>query len=321
MREGTLIPNPEFQRRLVWTNKDKQNFLLTVLEEYPFPEIYVAAGEVNLETGEGTEMLVDGQQRLATLRQYFNASPELKLSSDLVPYSELSEASQRGFLEYEVVVRDLGSLNLEDMKVVFRRINSTRYALNAMEIANARFDGEFKQFGESIAEDAFFDAHRVFSANDIRRMEDTRFALGFITTVMSTYFHRDSELEDYLKTYNDEFDIEPDLRKEMRRVMEFVESCNFKPISRVWKRADLFTLLVEIYRAIENQKMVLDPVEISKRLNKFYAKVDNIQPTQTPSDDVGQYYKAALQATNDRGSRITRGKVVANLISLEAGTN
>jgi len=72
LSDGVLIPNPEFQRRLVWTNNDKRNFLQTVLQEYPFPEIYIAAGDVDLETGRGTEMLVDGQQRMTTRQPYFN---------------------------------------------------------------------------------------------------------------------------------------------------------------------------------------------------------------------------------------------------------
>jgi hypothetical protein len=62
IRDKTLIPRPEFQRRLVWTNRDKIRFLETVLGGYPFPEIYIAAGDVDLDTGQGTEMLVDGQQ-------------------------------------------------------------------------------------------------------------------------------------------------------------------------------------------------------------------------------------------------------------------
>ena len=56
IQNGTLLPRPEFQRRLVWSNKHKLAFLKTVLEDYPFPEIYIAAGDVNSETGEGTEM-------------------------------------------------------------------------------------------------------------------------------------------------------------------------------------------------------------------------------------------------------------------------
>src|SRR5258706_6837093 len=89
IRNKTLIPNPEFQRRLVWTNKDKKNFLETVLNGYPFPEIYIAAGSVNPQTGEGVEWLVDGQQRVSTLYQYFEGSDELKLGRDIRAYSAL----------------------------------------------------------------------------------------------------------------------------------------------------------------------------------------------------------------------------------------
>ena len=155
MREGRLVPNPSFQRRLVWKSKDKQNFLKTVLDGFPFPEIYIALGEINLETGEGTEMLVDGQQRLTTLNQYFTGSPEIEPTKDFPPYSKLSYENKSEFLEYDVVIRDLGSLTINQIRSVFRRINSTSYSLNAMEISNARFDGEYKICGETVAANPF----------------------------------------------------------------------------------------------------------------------------------------------------------------------
>src|SRR6266849_4564263 len=104
--EGRLVPRPEFQRRLVWSNKHKQAFLDTILSGLPFPEVYVAAGDLDSDTGAGTELLVDGQQRLTTLHQYFRGSPDLPL--DGIPaYVELDDAAKLRFLQYEVVVRDL----------------------------------------------------------------------------------------------------------------------------------------------------------------------------------------------------------------------
>ncbi len=44
--DGTLIPRPEFQRRLVWALRHKNAFIQTVLEGFPIPEIYIAAGDV-----------------------------------------------------------------------------------------------------------------------------------------------------------------------------------------------------------------------------------------------------------------------------------
>ena len=50
IKNEKLIPQPDFQRRLVWSNKDKVNFIRTVLQDYPFPEIYIAYGNVNPDT-------------------------------------------------------------------------------------------------------------------------------------------------------------------------------------------------------------------------------------------------------------------------------
>ena len=314
IRDAKLIPNPDFQRRLVWTNKDKRSFLKTVLEQYPFPEVYIAAGEVDLDTGEGTEMLVDGQQRLTTLYEYFNGSKYLQLGKEIPPYSGLTEEEKTDFLEYKVVVRDLGKISIEEIKRVFQRINATSYLLNALEIQNAQYNGEFKQFGESVAANHFFEKHRTFSASEIRRMEDVRFALVYIITIMSTYFNRDSEIESYLITYNDEFDEKDDVSREMENVLNFVERCGFEDSSRAWNKADVFTLLVETHRAIERDKLPLDSSSVGEQPRRFYDRVDKHASSGEGDKSAAEYYTATQQGTNNRSSRITRGKTIADVI-------
>jgi len=199
IQSGELAPRPDFQRKLVWSNNDKVAFLDTVLKGYPFPEIYVAVGEVNLETAAGTEMLVDGQQRITTLHQYFTASSALKLPPEIRPYRDLSQIQQTDFMNYEVAVRNLGIIGIEEIHDVFRRINSTSYSLNAMEIHNARYRGPLKQCAEDISQDAFFDENNLFSAREIRRMRDIVYSLTIVISMLSTYFHRDDELEAFLE--------------------------------------------------------------------------------------------------------------------------
>jgi len=314
IRNNTLIPRPEFQRRLVWSNKHKLAFIETVLLGYPFPEIYIAAGDVNPDTGEGTEMLVDGQQRMTTLDQYFKGSEDLRLSSEIRPYAELDEARKLAFLEYEVVVRDLGSKSIDAIKEVFERINSTKYSLNAMEIHNARFDGAFKCFAEAIAQHAFFDRNRVFKTTEVRRMSDTRFALTFIITAMSDYFNRDALLEEYLEKYNDDFNRQDELRKELDAVFAYIEKCDLGTNSRAWKKADLLTLLSETHRGLFKNGGIDPPTKVGKRLKRFYARVDNMDETEETDSEVRKYHRAALQATNDRSSRVSRGEVLRAVI-------
>jgi len=312
---NTLIPQPDFQRRLVWTNKEKIEFIKTVIEGYPFPEIYIAAGKVDPKTGEGTEVLVDGQQRLTTLYQYFKGSPDIKLGKNIPTYSDLGEKKQIEFLEYKVVVRDMGNMAIEKIKEVFQRINSTSYGLNAMELHNSRFGGEFKNFAEEIAQISFFETNRLFTATDIKRMNDTKYCLVLIITMISTYFNRDNELEEYLLKYNEEFPYKDRIYGEFIEIISFIDSLNFQPSSRAFKKADFFTLFIELHRAIIKNQIKLSASTIRNNLDLFYNDVESVAQGNGPSNpDALEYYKAALQASNDRSSRITRGNYIFKLL-------
>jgi len=284
------------------------------LLNYPFPEVYVAAGTVDVETGKGTELLVDGQQRLTTLLQYFSGSPDLVLYGNVKPYGDLTKEEKEAFLQYDVVVRDLGLVEIEILRNVFQRINATRYALNAMEIHNSRFEGEFKAFGEQFAQRPFFENHRVFSASEIRRMQDARFALILACTALSTYFNRDDELEEYLRRYNDEFPMRTDLERELDATLEILDQMNFPSTSRLWKKADLFTAMVEIHSAVFKRQKQLSVASVAERLMAFYSKVDSMDFQGDPESSPSRYYKAALQATNDRSSRVVRGEIIRSVL-------
>ena len=311
IRDGTLVPRPEFQRRLVWTNKDKVLFVQTVLQGLPFPEIYIAAGKVDAKTGEGTEVLVDGQQRMTTLFQYFTDSKDLKLPLELKPYSALPEAEQISFLEYKVVVRDLGALPLEQIKEVFQRINSASYGLNAMELHNARYAGAFKQLAEYVATNSTIESLAIFSANDIRRMNDVRYCSAMLASVLGPYFNRDKEIEVFLSRFNEEVPNEAEVKKRADEVLEFISKLNFPRNSRAAKKSDFFTLFVELYKALE-RKIDPDLQQLRTKLDEFYAQVD--AANLNDKSDAGKYYSASLQASNDRSSRVLRGGFISEII-------
>jgi hypothetical protein len=315
VKDGTLIPRPDFQRRLVWTNKHKEEFIRTVLEQFPFPEIYIAAGDVDTETGKGTELLVDGQQRLTTLLQYFSGSPDLRLGA-LCAYTDLTQEDKLQFLEYEVVVRDLGKKSIEDIKEVFQRINSTKYSLNAMEIHNARFDGALKQFAEKLSKHSFFSKHRVFKTNDIRRMGDLVFVLTVIVSLLSTYFNREDLIEEFLAKYNDTFTSSEQVWSELLGVFHVIDGLGLDQSCRAWKKADLLNLIVEIHRFIVKEKSSIDS-QLGARTIRFYQLVDQYRSSRQGGADIGRYYNALIQGANDRSNRIARGEVIRNVIRNE----
>jgi hypothetical protein len=310
VREGKLIPRVEFQRRLVWSRDDKNHFIDTILRGYPFPEIYLADGEVDLNTGKGTQLLVDGLQRVSTIIQYFEGDSDLKLTT-VPPYRELQEEDKKGFLQYDVAVRDLGSIDRDEIIEVFSRLNATKYSLLDIEVNNAVYAGALKKYAERLAGDRFFEEHSVFNALDLKRMGDLRYALTIVITLMSGYFNRDDEFGTLLERYNDDFPAEVEVDNRVRGVMSFIDECAFGPKSRVWRKADLFTLMVELDQALSLDS-TLQPSTVVADLEAFYGRIDTSSVSQ--SDVAAIYYKAALQASNDRINRIRRGVVISGVL-------
>ena len=258
-------------------------------------------------------MLVDGQQRITTLYQYFLGSDDIKLGNGFRPYKEMSHEEKLNFLEYEVVVRDLGNKSIEQIKDTFQRINSTKYSLNAIEIHNARYDGELKRYAEILAAHSFFEENKIFATNDVRRMRDLVFCLTAIISIISSYFNRESDIEPFLEQYNDEFEHRDSLDKEIEGTLDFITEMGFDAKSRIWQKSDLLTAIVEIHRAIYRNKLIVKPAKLAKALKKFYSEVDNI--SLKVDEDVVLYRKCTSAATNDRGARIKRAEIIENIIA------
>lgn len=311
VKESKLLPRPEFQRRLVWSRDDKNHFLDSVLRGYPFPEIYFADGDVNLETGAGSQLLVDGLQRVNTLIQYFDGHEDLKLTS--VPaYRGLNEDEKKAFLQYDVAVRDLGAISKDEIIEVFKRLNATKYSLLDIEINNAVYAGALKGFCDDIANHEFFRTHNVFNALDYKRMGDLRYGLGIVGTMISGYFNRDDAFEEILDRYNDEFPLHAEISERLQLTFDFVEECGFDAKSRAWKKADLFTLLIEVDQCLHIQKVNLQPSIVLDTLTAFYNTVETSAVNQASVGSI--YYKAALQATNDKINRVRRGVIIGSLL-------
>lgn len=306
-KEGRLVPRPEFQRRLVWTSEDKIRFIDTILRTFPFPEIYVANGAVDVDTGEGTQLLVDGQQRVTTIVSYFHGDPST--SGSMIPaYADLQREQKEDFLNYDVAVRDLGSVSSEQIIEVFRRINSTKYDLNEVEVNNAVYAGELMRLASAIAEHEFFETHKIFRNSDIKRMGDVRFVLQVLITYLAGYFNRDDLFEQYLADYNDYFPMRDDVAKRLARTFEYIEECGFSTRSRIWKKSDLFTALVQVDILLENRSAP-SPKDALDRLDAFFARIDK-EGMEALDPAISVYAKSSLQASNDRLNRVRRGVII-----------
>jgi hypothetical protein len=307
VREARLLPRPAFQRRLVWTNEDKWFFIDSILRGFPFPEIYMANGEIDTETGEGTRQIVDGQQRVTTICEFFSGVLSAGPNGGHRSYSELLDSERRQFLDYDVVVRDLGDASIDTIKEIFKRINKTSYNLNDMEINNAIYGGALKEFCVSISENEFFEAYRIFRPQQLRRMGDVKYILSIVVTMIDGYFNRDKGLEEYLERYNDGFPHASELQRRFEASLYAIWSAGFDQKSRAFKQADFFTLIVELDRLIVEGDA--DIALALANIGRFFAEVDSSEG-EKPEDPRFQYRQAVLQAANDRGNRVLRGDIL-----------
>jgi hypothetical protein len=318
--EGRLTVRPFFQRRLVWTNADKESLIDTVLQDYPFPEIFMATGTLDLKSSKRVKWLVDGQQRITTLQAYVHGTTDL-LYKKIPRFEQLTPEAQTNFYDYDVAVRDLGTISEDVIREIFRRINSTDYALKSMEILNAMFSGEYKRYCEALSRSLFFEAHGTFSSANRKRMYDITFCVILVTTLLSGYYRRDELNAQYLERYNDEFKPLDAIQTGLDRVFDFIDSCGFAPRSRVWKQTDLFTLMVELYSALVSRGEKLDAKDVGTVLQPFYDEVDDLFASAGAVDasshgaEVMRYLKAATKATNDKYARVERAEVISALIA------
>ena len=153
IKEGSLILQPDFQRKFVWTSEYKEEFIDTILQGLPFPEIYIAQTGIDIEKIMTREVIVDGQQRLSTIVQYIDEPEDSKEFGKLVPkYKDLMEDERNEMLNYSAVFRDLGDIDPDMIREVFRRINLTKFGLEQIEIQNAVYDGKYISCSKAILE-------------------------------------------------------------------------------------------------------------------------------------------------------------------------
>jgi hypothetical protein len=316
MESGNLILRPTFQRNLVWNNSHKEKFLDTILRGYPFPEIYLADGEIDLESRVSKRIVVDGQQRLDTIFSFINGD---LLTKSIPLFQDLSPKQQTDFYDYKVVVRDLGRLDEAQIVEIFQRINSVSYALNAMEINNALYEGKYISTAQEIqASDTFTDLE-MFSQNQYARMKDTEYILLIMSTLEEGgYFTGNSEIERYIKLYNDEYPNANSIKDELIKTCQTLLDLGLEPDSIWWRKTSFFTLIVEL---IKLSREDLSIINLKSVLEELEDKVISNKSSDPENNSYAKFYKYVFQGTSGRAGRIARATVVENEIKKAVANN
>lgn len=139
--DGELDLQPDFQRGEIWDNKRRQRLIDSLLREWYVPAIHIVRG-----TDDSLEIVLDGQQRLAAIRDFFNnqfpvdgtivPANELIQSLHGLRFSELPPAIRRRLKRFALPCVTLKNFDPEEPNELFFRLNQA-YNLTPPEKRNA----------------------------------------------------------------------------------------------------------------------------------------------------------------------------------------
>jgi hypothetical protein len=158
-REGKLLVNRRYQRKLVWTLEEKQKLIESLLKKYPVPAILLA----EKDGAPGTYEIIDGLQRLHSIvsfieqsfpladNRFFNVEqfPTAKTAAsdgafEIVKGAKTITAKEVStILDYSLALSVMRNATDDEVNDVFDRINTYGHRLSDQERRQAGVQNEF----------------------------------------------------------------------------------------------------------------------------------------------------------------------------------
>jgi len=176
--KGQLDLNPPYQRKSVWSPRDKRYFIDTILNNYPAPPVFLHKS-LN-ENGRATYHVVDGKQRLQTIIDFTENKVRIPDDFDDVNlqrkrWADLERATRERIWNYVLIVEMLPDTGDAALKNTFERINRNSRKLTEQEMRHARYDGWLITLAEAEAEKQEWKDFGIVTTARAKRMSDVQF--------------------------------------------------------------------------------------------------------------------------------------------------
>jgi Protein of unknown function DUF262 len=151
---------PDYQRELVWSDKNQARFIESMLIGLPIPFLFVADVSDREDPGNAGRLeIVDGVQRIRTLARFLTG--ELVLSElerlrhlNGFKFADLHPSRQRRFRRSTLRLIELTESVTEDVRRdMFDRINTGAVGLEAVEVRRGMEPGPFLELTTELASD------------------------------------------------------------------------------------------------------------------------------------------------------------------------
>lgn len=339
IRDKKLILTPYFQRKLVWRLAHKVDFIKTILMGFPFPEVFISRGTIDLQTMQSTSCLVDGQQRMSSIKDFI----EDRFPVDGRTFTDLTTKEKEAFLKYEIAIIDL-DLEQDDPQIIeiFKRLNRTFYALSTIEKLSTEYGpsefmltakllaGELKadpdadeliapnrheydpnitpEFTEWAARQKIDSYSRlllesaIFTKYEISRQVHLMFTLNLMATLLDGFYNRNDGVSRHLETRADEFSEKQSFVDKIEKGAAFFNKLRLRADSFWYAKSNAFSLLSVLCEFVDK----LPATDMSLVKSALTAFADN---------PPGDYALAAREGVNNKKERVVRADYIRGIFN------
>lgn len=196
--------------------------------------------------------IVDGQQRSRAIQDFYEG--RIRLSRNNIDerfagmtFAELDEPDQAQFLNYGLNFDVFVGATDEQVREVFRRMNSFTVPLNPEEKRHAEFQGPFKWFMYNLTRD-FDDALEIagiFSTKQLYRMQDAKLFTEVVKAMLDGITTTSAKsLNDLYKKFDEAFPEQAEADELPRNAIRFVLTTEEVRDTALMKPYNVYALLL-----------------------------------------------------------------------------
>lgn len=279
-----LVLKPVYQRNKVWNDSAKSYLIDSIMRNYPIPPIFIRE-KLNLKERKTIREVVDGQQRISTMIDFYNNKFSIKQSQNKElggrTFSDFDEELQEKFLTYKIVIEKITEKDDSLVFDMFARLNSNSIPLNKQELRNAKFSGDFKvaAYEVALAYRDLFSNYNIFSKAQMSRMSDVEFVsvimMEYETGIIDT---NSKTIDKYYSNNNTTYPLRETVIQfmyetldKLNKIFPLIENRNSKFFSNVY----VYDLIYMLKYQIEHQ-IPFDSIYLANAINSIDNSYENI---------------------------------------------
>lgn len=297
---------PSYQRNFVWTKKDQQLLIDSILKDWPLPTFFL------YKKRNGTYEMVDGQQRAETICRFIKSDITDSQKRD---YSKIDSIS---FMNYELnvtIITEIKDDTVESISDFYALVNKRGIHLNSAEVNKAQYSNHpFMKLAEELVSCPEFSKLDFLTNSTINRMNDRSLIEELLAYLYKGIFDKRDLITEIYESHISDVTIDS-LKESFMHIIRRIDKLNeVKPIkeTRLKQRNDFFTFFTFIHK---NDAILTEDVLLYQyNLLCWIDTQGFIRPSNEDCVLLQKYAFACVTQSNSRDSRITRLKILETIL-------